>query len=515
MSDAEAQDAVRPATHRVGGGITRAPILVAILVALIVGGLVDRAGSHSPQSGGTGVPAALQMPVAAPAGALSSSWFCAGATDSASGQASGAVVIANSGRSATQALVNLIGSNGVREQVPVTIAPASRQVVPETVAGGSPWIGATVDVDAGATSVEQFVDGPGGATATPCATSGSSHWYFATGETLINAGVEMILMNPYPSDSVVDLSFTTEQGTETPIDYQGLVVPPGGLLAVNLGDHLRRRQQIATTVTARTGRVVAWKTQWVTPPPAGSPIVGTPAAQNPLTDPAAAVPGVTAELGAPSPGTTWVWPDGQSGNGLSEQYVIYNPGPVTADVRLSVQLDQGVAEPFVLSVPPEQVIPIESDQQARIPAGVPHSAVLESTNGVPVVAERTLSASSPSTLSGLGEMLGIRVPANRWLLGSAIADSTHDGWIVLYNPGTQAVQATINVLSAAGRPAPLAGVSPVVLPPERRVAVHINPGQPNLQSPLVVSAPLPIYAESDVYGLGTPGIGLGPGVPLS
>lgn len=499
--------------HRLGGGVTRAPILVALVAALVVSGLVDRAGSHSRGSSG-GVPAALQVPVAAPAKALSSSWFCAGATDTQGGQAPGSVVIANSGVSAVQAVVNLIASNGKRTQLPVTVSARSRQLVAEDIPGGSPWIGAIVDVEAGATSVEQWVNGPGGVAATPCATTGSSHWYFATGQTLINAGVELTLMNPYPSDSVVDLSFTTEQGNELPVDYQGLVVPPDGMLAINLGDHLRRRQQIATTVTARTGRVVAWKTQWVTAPAAGSAIIGTQAAQNPLSDPAAPIPGVTVALGAPSAGTNWVWADGQAGNGIAEQYVIYNPGPVTADVRLSVELDQGVAEPFELSVPPDEVIPIESDQQARIPAGVTHSAVLESTNGVPVVAERLVAATSPSPWSGLGEMLGMRVPAERWLLGAATADPAHDGWVVLYNPGAQAVQVTINLLSA-GAEISLSGQSAVTVPPDRRVAVHLNQGRPSLQAPLIVSSPLPIYAEYDVYGTGTPGVGLGSGVPLS
>jgi hypothetical protein len=51
--------------------------------------------------------------------------------------------------------------------------------------------------------------------------------------------------------------------------------------------------------------------------------------------------------------------------------------------------------------------------------------------------------------------------------------------------------------------------------PDRRVAVHLNQGRSSLLAPLVVSSPLPIYAEYDVYGIGTRGIGLGSGVPLS
>ena len=111
------------------------------------------------------------------------------------------------------------------------------------------------------------MNGPLGRSSTPCATAGSSQWYFATGATLINASVAMSLLNPYPTDAVVDLSFTTDQGVEAaPSSSRGWSCPPDGLIAVNLGDHLRRRQFIATTVTARSGRLVAWKTDVVTPP---------------------------------------------------------------------------------------------------------------------------------------------------------------------------------------------------------------------------------------------------------
>jgi len=506
--------------HRVGGGVARGPILIGIAAVLVAGGFADRAtslsGSHfSGAAAAASAAASGVVPAAAPPRALSSSWFCAGATDSTGGRAPGAVVVANSGVGRVTGVVTLVPSSGSVVRVPIAVGPDSRQTVSEDVPGGSPWIGAIVDVDAGAVSVDQAVDGPLGFESTPCSTSGSSRWYFAEGQTLVNAGVEITLLNPYPADSVVDLSFTTDQGLEYPVDYQGIVVPAGGLVSVNLGDHLRRRQQIATTVTARTGRVVAWKTQWVDPPAAGAAILGTPAAQSPLADPAAPIPGLTLTLGAPSAGTTWAWSDGSAGNGVSEHYVVYNPSSQTAAVQLSIRLEQGAAEPFQLTVPPGQVIPVASDQQARIPAGVAHSAVLESTNGVPVVAERVLEAASPSPWTGLGEMLGQRVDAERWLLGSPVVNSSRDSWVAVSNPGSSPIRVVIAVLSA-GQQVPLAGLSPVTVYPNRRVAVNLGQGRSVLDSPLVVSSSSPFYVESDTYGTGgNAGISLSPGVPLT
>lgn len=496
--------------HRAGRSVARAPILIVVVVALIGGGLIDRV---SASSGPPSVPAVQPVPVAAPIGALSSSWFCAGATDAGRtrGDAPGSVIIANSASSAATAVVNLVPSRGPRRAIPVTVPAGSRTVVAENVHGGTPWIGAIVDVDAGGVSVEQQIDGRYGRSASPCATSGSPDWYFTNGATLVNAGVELSLLNPYPVDSVVDLSFTTDQGQENPEGFQGLVVPAGGMLNVNLGDHLRRRQWIATTVAARTGRIVAWKTDWVQPPAPGAVIMGTKAALSPLADPAAPVTGVTVTLGASSAGTSWTWADGMSGNGLDERYVIYNPGQATAEVKLAVTLEQGVAEPFDLAVGPGQVTIVTSAAEARIPAGVAHSAVLTSTNGVPVVAERVLTAASPARWSGIGELPGGRVAAARWLLAGAPADRTHRATVVLYNPGNAPVSA---VLSPLGAP-PIAG-GRVLVGPGRRVAVTVNPGTRPVVAPLLLQASGPVFAELGLYGEnGATGVSLSFGVPLT
>ena len=500
----------RHGIRRSDPGARRSVILATVLAALVAGGLLDRVAASSPTIFN---PGGEPVPVAAPAAALSSSWFCAGATDGGPVDAPGRVVIANAGPADLQGVVNVVSSAGRHRTVSVTVAPGSSTSVPETVAGGARWTGATVDMDGGAVAVSQVIDGRGGVSATPCATTGSSRWYFATGFTLVNAGVDVSLLNPYPQKSVVDLSFTTDQGQETPQDYQGLVVPGGGMLTVNLGDHLRRRHAIATTVSVRSGRVVAWQTTWAQPPAPGAALLGTPAAARPLADPAWPDPGVDVTLGAPSAATAWTWPDGMAGNGVDERYVIYNPGAQTAEVRLSLGLDQGVAEPFDLSVGPGDVIPVVSEQQARIPAGVAHSAVLVSTNGVPVIAVRMVSAGAASAFDGFGVLSGGRVSASTWLVPSARADRRHQGWIVLYNPGSTPVRASVTGL---GSSANLPGVGFQIVGPGKRVAVRLGHGFKSFDQAVEVDATGPLYVESDVYGQdGTPGIGLALGVPLS
>lgn len=503
-------------SRRVAETARRAPVLAVIVTALVAGGLVDR-------SGGTRTPVAPStvqpVPVAPPADALSSSWFCAGATDVSYFTFPGAVVIANDGSTPATAAVTVVSTSGTVARIPTTVPAYGSTVVPETVPGGSPWVGAIVDVNAGAVAVEQVIGGPLGVSESPCATSGSNRWYFPSGQTRINADEAIELINPYPTDSIVDLTFSTDQGIEQPVDFQGIDVPPGGLVSIDVGSRLRRRASIAATVKARTGSIVAWQTAWVVTPPKNQPLVGTPAAQNPLADPALPQPGVTLTLGAPSAGTSWTWPDGLAGTGMDEQYVVYNPGAAPAEVRLSVGLQQGQAEPFEFSVGPGEVVPVVSEQQARIPAGVPHSATLTSVNGVPVVAERTVTATGAGNGAdvgagrlGIAGLLGGRLPAADWLIPFPGTDAAHGGQMILLNPGPRPVTARLARLAGSGE-ALLPGAAAITVPAEGRAAVPVPAGQ---NTPLVLRSDGPVYTEYDLAGLnGTPGLSFSFGVPLS
>jgi hypothetical protein len=488
--------------------VARVPIVMAVIGLLAVGGLVDRAGGH--RSVGAVAPLAAADAVAAPATALSSSWFCGGATDASGGGAPGQLLVTNAGPHPLDGSVTLVPSAGKSVVQPVRVAAGGQTVVPETVPGGAPWIGAFVDLEGGQASVEQQITSPIGASSTPCATTGSRSWYFTSGATLVNEDDELTLLNPYPTDAIADLTFSTDEGVEETNDFQGLDVPARGILVVDIGSHLRRRQRIATTVSVRTGRVVAWKTDVVTPPTAGEATIGSAAAAT-APDPAAPVGGVTDTLGSPSTGTEWTWPEGASGNGLDESYTIYNPGAATAQVSLGVGLDAGTAQPFQLTVGPESVVTVVSSGQARIPAGVGHFAVLRSTNGVPVVAERTLAAGPPSSLTGLGELPGLRVAEANWLLGSGRLTSGTQEYVVIQNPGPTA--ATVRVADLSGQV--LAGLGSVNIPAGGRTSIQLSRYGPTNPAVLVHSS-TPVVVERDLYGSSSgPGVSLSPGVPLA
>ncbi|HLI25266.1 MAG TPA: hypothetical protein VKU91_09940, partial [Acidimicrobiales bacterium] len=203
-------------------------------------------------------------------------------------------------------------------------------------------------------------------------------------------------------------------------------------------------------------------------------------------------------------------------NGVNEEYVVYNPGAVPALLRLTFGSAAGGQQPLGFTVAPASVRAIVTNSQPEVPQGSPHDASLISTNGVPVVAERTVAAVAPSARTGLGGLLGATVTARRWLVGDGGGSSNHlDQWVVVQVPGFLPATVAIDEVAGGGL-RPLTGLGSIPVRAGQRVAVDVTarlggaaPG------PLVVVGSRPLVVERDLYGVGAPGISLALGVPLS
>jgi hypothetical protein len=446
------------------------------------------------------------MPAAAPASALSSTWFCGGATGQPGQVADGQLAVANTSTRQLSGTVTLIPSQGNPVASPLTVPANGRTMVAESAASQTPFVGAVVDLDGGGASVEQLINGAQGVSTAACASTGSNRWYFADGTTQDHANLYLSLLNPYTEDAIVDLSFTTEQGPEQPADFQGLVVPARGILGVDLGSHLRGRAQVATTVVTRAGRVVAFKTQVIS---AGA----APATDQAPGTPHPRPPGLSLVLGSPTPGSTWWWPEGLTGPGATERYQIYNPGRSEADVSLALTLDQGSADPFTLKIPARSTGTVVTSQQSRVPEGNAHAAVLRSTNGVGVVAERTVDAAAPAPRTGLTDVLGSQLTARRWLLAGGTADQNTDETLIVFNPTM--VASRVSVLGLAGGQAvDPGGLTDMNLPPGRRLVIHLNDHGPVFDRAILVESTTPVVAERDLEESKGIGINAAIGVPL-
>jgi hypothetical protein len=548
---------VRSTGRRLGvpsSGSTRYAV-PALLVALVVAGLaLGRTGSHP-----SGPPALAPAQSLAQSVALTSSWFCAGATAGPGGAAPGSLVLDNSASRPVQATVQLVTEGGPAGSTQLTLPAASTRLLTEHLAA-APWTGAIVTFYGGMAFAEQEANTAMGVAVEPCATHASPHWYFPDGATLRNADEYVSLLNPYPLDVVADLSFTTDQGQEQPADFEGVVVPAHGLAVLDLRSHLRRRQRIALSVQTRGGQIVAFETELISPVTRGAPIIGTPGAPDPMLP----VAGAELVLGAPATSESWWWPGGGDGAGVRESYVVYDPGPKPAQFRLSlVPESDGTSAVSVgsaqFTVAPQSTIRVSTNGKPWATPGLPYAVHLQSLSGVPVVAERELSAGAPSTQKGRAVLLGEQSAAGTWLLApgprepagkAAMATRARSGTTA---SGRRAGQARNRLHKNPAQRTPANKIKALRLPPETRLVV-LNPGgrpatvsvggpaagnaakaaplmmltvapgqSSNLQlpaglvgTPLRVSSSQPVMVEEDSYaGAGALGANLAPGVPVS
>jgi hypothetical protein len=299
--------------------------------------------------------------------------------------------------------------------------------------------------------------------------------------------------NPFPEDAVVDFVFATEEGRLTPQALTGVVVGGERMAAVNVGDFVHRHPAIATSVIARAGRLVVARLQ--------------------TFDGSAGRKGASLALGAAGTATRWQFPEGMVGDGLTERYQVFNPSKDEARAEIGLALDQGAAEPIQLTIPAEARVTVVANEQTRIPKGVAHAATVRSTNGVALVAERTIDATPPSRRLGVARTFGSPVTARRWALAAGEATKSVDEWLALYNPGPRRSVASV-VLLADGDRLPVEGLEGVRLEPGQRAAVRLGDHLDRPATPAVVEATAPIVVERDLYRTGGPGAAMVLGIPL-
>jgi len=465
---------------------------VLILLAVLAAGLIaDRViGTPAATASSPTIPG---FPSTAPAGSLSSAWFCPALPAAAGGPAVGRIVVANPTGAVLTGTLTVVPSAGSPMAQSLELQPYTRTTYRLELIAPGPYAAATVSLDGTGGAVEDEVQGSLGESITPCTTSSSDHWYFAAGSTEQTDTELISLYNPYPAPAIADLSFVTDLGPTSPDSFQGVVVPGGGFNVIDVGARVRLRAFVATAVDVRSGRLVAEKLE--------------------LQKGAASAPnGPSLTLGATAPGLVWYYPDGAAGAGLDEHFEIFNPGATEARVQLAPTLDQGSADPFDLTVPADDKISLDIPQQARIPPGIGQSWVLSSANGVPVVAERVIDAVSPAVRAGVSDTTGAPRLSTGWEFPAGSAAAGSDEWIVLFNPGNRTADVTLSA-SGLGLSQPVA-VGGALLPGTRR-AVDIGVAHPQAICVIDVASDVPVVAERAQFTIGAPGLSDSVGIPAA
>lgn len=469
----------------------RLPVLLVIVGLLVAAGLADRAGRAS-------TPHAVGLPPgprAAPASATSSTWYCTGAQARPDGQAVGTVVVANAGRRTLLGSVTVVPDNGSSRSVPIRVTASGSTSVRLADVVTADNASALVELDGGQVVAELVTQGPLGDSVTPCASSASDSWYFAEGATTRDANEVLMVFNPFPEDALADFSFSTETDRVVPQALAGLVVKGQGMVAVPVGDNVRRRAAVSTIVKSRVGRLVVARLQ--------------------TFDGTGDVPrsGVSLALGAPVPRPVWYFPEGYAGDGVTERIQIYNPSSREARVAIDMLLDQGEADPVELTVPAVSRVTFTVNDEPRVPPNVGHAAVVRTMNGVAVVAERTVDAVPPATGTGFAVTLGASATASRWAFAAGEPGPAVEEWVTVLNPGPRPVTAAVTALTAGTR-VRVPGLQGLRVPARGRLVIHLADHISRPVPSVVVDATGPVVVERDLYGTSGPGRAMAMGTPL-
>jgi hypothetical protein len=496
----------------------RLPIFILVpvaLLALVVLGDRDRErSSDTTTASASAEGAATLMPVAAPAGALTSTFFCPAGTAGPNGEADAFVLIANPGDQPLHATVTVypgaIDGDQAAMQAVAALAPKATTVdVPArgriTVhladVQASQYAAALVEVDGGGVAVEHRVTSKLGSDGGPCASAPSATWYLPSGSDNPGARELLSLFNPFPDDAVVDVEFVTSDGSRIPDRLGNYVVPGGRLVLLDVNKESPLHEQVATSVTSVSGRLVVGRIQSFDGSDAKYPA------------------GIAATLAAPQTALVWMFAEGQVAEGVGEVYTLYNPGEVAAEVDLEISLDDpdvnGTVDPIAAKVPPRAYVQVVMQDQGRVPPGVAHSVTVRSRNGVPIVPERVITASDPSPRHGYAPALGSPLVANRWLFADGRAGLSTQEWLILVNPSSDSLVRFSVTALAKGTPIPIEGLQQVEIQPGGRLAVELSERIQRGDLPLVVDGDGPLVVERGLYGIDHPGISLAAGIPLS
>jgi hypothetical protein len=395
--------------HRRGRGRW---LVVALVVAVLVGlGVVTR---HSTTSNIGGPPAAPAAMVSAP-DAESSAWYCTGATTSSGQLALGATVFTNTTTRSVIGTVVLSTETGAQVHFGVSIPPHGLVVpTPSSPSSGS-WTAESIILSHGGVAVSQAVHGAAGWSETPCLSRTSPVWYFPVGSTSGSNGLFLSMFDPTSTPVVVDLTFFTASGPIRPINFQGIVLQPGGVEEANVSAYVQNEATLGIEAATRTGQIVASE----------------------LEEYNGANSGLSLVNGVPEVDSDWTIPESEDVSSGASALEVLNPGSSPEKVKVQMRLGAGeLLAPFTDTVAPESTWLLLTSNQTRIPLGDPYSTVITATGGSGVVVGRAVEGPTGSQSPQAGQ-------ANA-LDSLTTAASTH-AWVVP-SPGTTSMPAPSGAL---------------------------------------------------------------------
>ncbi len=468
------------------------PALV-VLLAGVVGLVVVGGRAPEPSEPVFAEPADAWMPSVSDVETLTGSWYCPGVPATGEEGVGGEVIISNRGAEPMTGRFTVLTEDGVVADRGFEVPARSQSTIDVDSFATADFASVVVEIDGGRGFAEQRALHPAGDSVTPCSDRTSSEWYLADGFTVDGSVETIVLTNPFDESVVADLRFSTEAGESSPAAFRGFTIPPRSVETVPIAELGARDEPIiATAVTTTAGRLVVGRAQhWV----GGGRL------------------GYDVSLASPALGDQFWFADGSTGEGITEEYAIYNPtdDDVTVDVvflGLPADADLGSVEP--IDVPARQVVVFEpgtgsgDDEDGGDSGGIQlpegrHAAVFSTLADPTVVVERVMTRPAGDSVA-TSVLLGARARpdgyvASRWHLGVGPEEPTTDA-LVLYNVDQAGASVTVAAVGPDG-PEPVPSLTDIPVGPGAVATIDLE-ADGVLGRELVVTSTSRIFVERHV-----------------
>ncbi len=259
-------------------------------------------------------------------------------------------------------------------------------------------------------------------------TGTASTWYLAEGCTLGGFETWVLVENPGTDPVNVSLTLQTGEGLQVPLELQNAAIPARGRRSFKLNDYVET-YDVSTTVTTLTagGEVVCERAMYWNDRKGGHDSVGVTSAS-----------------------ADWYLAEGATAGGFETWVLVQNPGLTAATVDLQLQTDLGLSAPTGLQ---GQEIPALGRRSFLIndyATSYDVSTHVQCSSGS-VICERAMYWNERN---GGHNSIGVTGTAPAWYLAEGCTQGGFQTWVLVQNPGSEAVTINIRLQTGEGEISP-------------------------------------------------------------
>jgi hypothetical protein len=377
------------------------------------------------------------------------------------------LTLANSGTAEATAVVRLLGENGATTATFVRVPAGGRRTFELSDAGALPASSFSMVIESDAPlAIQRTMSWTAtsgyGAHAERALPSLSTTWFLAEGSTAGEFSLFYLLANPHDTEVVATVRF----------------IRPAGLPSIERVYHLPPTSR--TTIHVNTQAQELANTDVSAAVTADRPILVERSMY--LSRAGQAFTAGHASAGVTAPAATWYFTEGATGGFFDMFLLLANPGAADANVEARYLLSDGrvFTKSYLVGADSRLTIWVNGEEivgHGRVLASVDVSTTLNSTNGVPIIAERAMWFPGPSWTPAFWTeahvSAGETTTAARWVVADVYEGGPADTqtFLLIANFGNDDAQ--IRVLEMTGSPYP-AYVFEGTIPANRRLTLPIR-----------------------------------------